>query len=158
MLAGTNGQYQAPGPDKNASVFLVNRWQKPGDEKRTDIPAIYATDEPISGTTFGDQSIAVIAGSWYRYAMYNYSDLRVADGSHLRCNNIALSYNCTRRLLARLKGFTQLTLSANVTNPFIIASSKLQGQDPEELSTDASKVTPTMTRMRTISISLNAGF
>jgi len=158
MTAGTNGQYQAPAPDKNASKFLVNRWQKPGDEAHTDIPAIYASDQNITGSVFNDASLSTIAGSWYRYTMYNYSDLRVVDGSHLRCNNIVLTYNFTRQQLARLKSINQLTLAANVTNPFIIASSKLHGQDPEVLTTSASTVTPTLTRMRTVSFSLNAGF
>ncbi|MCS3802132.1 SusC/RagA family TonB-linked outer membrane protein [Niastella sp. OAS944] len=159
MQAGSNGQYQAPAPDKNASLQLVNRWQKPGDEAYTDIPAIYATDEGISNTEFGgDKSIALLAGSWYRYTMYNYSDLRVVNGSHLRCNNIMFSWNITGKQLAKLKVLNQLTFSANVTNPFIIASKKLHGQDPEVLTTDASKITPTLTRMRTFSFGLNAGF
>jgi hypothetical protein len=62
MLAGSRGQYQAPAPDKNASSFLVNRWQKPGDEQYTDIPAIYASDEPVDGNLFNDKSIMTIAG------------------------------------------------------------------------------------------------
>lgn len=158
MQAGANGQYQAPAPDKNASVFLVNRWQKPGDEANTDIPAIYASDEGISSSTFNDASIATLTTSWYRYSMYNYSDLRVVNGSHIRCNNIVVTYNFTRQQLARFKVLNQATLSANVTNPFIIASSKLQGQDPEILTTDANTVTPVMPRMRTVSLSLNIGF
>jgi TonB-linked SusC/RagA family outer membrane protein len=158
MLAGSYGQYQAPAPDKNASSFLVNRWQKPGDEQYTDIPAIYASDEFVNGTLFNDKSISVLAGTWYRYSMYNYSDLRVVNGSHLRCNNIALSYMFKKQQLGRLKVFNQLSLSANVTNPFVIASKTLHGQDPEVLSSDASSTTPTMSRMRTVSFSLNAGF
>jgi hypothetical protein len=158
MMAGRNGQYQAPAPDKNASLFLVNRWQKPGDEQYTDIPAIYASDEPISGTLFNDKSIKTLADSWFRYTMYNYSDLRVVNGSHLRCNNITLSYVFKKQQLSRLKVLNQLSLSANITNPFVIASKKLHGQDPEVLSVDASSITPTMSRMRTVSFSLNAGF
>ena len=158
MMAGSYGQYQAPAPDKNASSFLVNRWQKPGDEQYTDIPAIYASDEPISSTLFNDKSIMTLGGGWYRYSMYNYSDLRVVNGSHLRCNNIAFSYVFKKQQLGRLKVLNQLSLSANVTNPFVIASKKLHGQDPEVLSVDASSITPTMSRMRTVSFSLNAGF
>jgi hypothetical protein len=90
--------------------------------------------------------------------MYNFSDLRVVNGSHLRCNNIAFSYVFKKQQLGRLKVLNQLSLSANVTNPFVIASKKLHGQDPEVLSVDASSITPTMSRMRTVSFSLNAGF
>ena len=158
MLAGTNGQYQAPAPDKNASLQLINRWEKPGDEQHTTIPAIYANDESPS-YLFNDPSIATPnITSWYRYTMYNYSDLRVVDGSHLRCNNIAVSYNFTRPQLAKLKGLTRLILSANLTNPFIIADKRLMGQDPEILTTNANTVTPTMPRMRTATFSLNVGF
>jgi hypothetical protein len=159
MLAGANGQYQAPAADKNASIFLMNRWQKPGDEAHTDVPAIYSYDEGIDGAgIFNDGSIGTVSTSWYRYTMYNYSDLRVVNGSHLRCNSIVFTYNFSRQQLARLKVINQLTVSGNVTNPFIIASSKLHGQDPEVLTTDANTVTPTMTRMRTLSLSLNVGF
>ena len=159
MLAGAYGQYQAPAADKNASIFLVNRWQKPGDEAHTDVPAIYSFDESISGPSiFNDASFSTLSTSWYRYTMYNYSDLRVVNGSHLRCNSIVLTYNFTRQQLAKLKVINQLTVSGNVTNPFIIASNKLHGQDPEVLTTDASAVTPTLTRMRTVSLSLNVGF
>jgi TonB-linked SusC/RagA family outer membrane protein len=165
MKAGTNGQYQAPGADKNASQFLVNRWQKPGDENYTDIPAIYAYDEGVS-TYFSDPSIATsvnpnngaIGTIWYRYSMYNYSDLRVVNGSHLRCNNIVLTYSFTKQQLARLKVINQLTIAGNVTNPFLIASGKLHGQDPEILSSDANNVTPNMPRMKTASFSINVGF
>jgi hypothetical protein len=159
MQAGPNGQYQAPGADKNASLLLVNRWQKPGDEAHTDIPAIYSADEGISTSTFNDASIATVGTTaWYRYTMYNYSDLRVVNGSHIRCNNIVLTYNFTRQQLARFKVLNQATLSANITNPFLIASNNLHGQDPEILTTDANTVTPTLSRMRTVSLSLNIGF
>ncbi len=157
MLAGTNGQYQAPGADKNASLQLTRRWQKPGDEAFTDIPALYAADESPS-FYFSDVSIGTVGTAWYRYTMYNYSDLRVVNGSHLRCNNIVVTYNFTRQQLKKIKGINTLSLSGNITNPFVIASSKLNGQDPEVLSIDANAVTPTMPRMKTVSFSLNVGF
>ncbi|MBO9633887.1 MAG: SusC/RagA family TonB-linked outer membrane protein [Chitinophagaceae bacterium] len=157
LLAGVNGQYQAPGADKNASRQLTQRWQKPGDEAFTDIPAIYARDESPS-SNFGDGSIGTLGTAWYRYSMYNYSDLRVVNGSHLRCNNIVVSYTFTKQQLKRIKGLNTLSLSGNITNPFVIASSKLNGQDPEVLSIDANTVTPTIARMKTVSFSLNVGF
>lgn len=157
LLAGSNGQYQAPGADRNASLQLINRWKKPGDEAFTDIPAIYARDESPS-FNFSDVSIGTLGTSWYRYTMYNYSDLRVVNGSHLRCNNIVVTYNFTRQQLKRIKGINTLSLSGNITNPFLIADSNLNGQDPELLSIDANTVTPTIARMKTVSFSLNVGF
>ena len=158
MTAGSNGQYLAPGADKNASLLLMNRWQKPGDEAFTDIPALYALDEAATNY-FADNSLAPTGSIiWYRYTMYNYSDLRVVDGSHLRCNNLALTYNFTPQQLRSVKVVKQVSLSANVTNPFLIANKKLHGQDPEIQSTEANTVTPNMPRMKTVSFSLNVGF
>jgi len=158
MTAGSLGQYLAPGADQNASSLLMNRWQKPGDEAFTDIPALYAADDAATNY-FTDNSLAPIGSIiWYRYTMYNYSNLRVVDGSHLRCNNLALTYNFTPQQLRSMKVVKQVSLSANVTNPFLIASKKLHGQDPEIQSTEANIVTPNMPRMKTVSFSLNVGF
>jgi TonB-linked SusC/RagA family outer membrane protein len=157
MVSGSDGQYLAPAADKNASLFLVNRWKQPGDEAFTDIPAIYGADE-TAYYYFSDHSLSPTGGIiWWRYQMYNYSDLRVVDGSHIRCNNLALTYNFTPQQLRLLKVAKQLSLSANVTNPFLIASSRLNGQDPEILNTESYKITPTMPRMKTVSFSLNVG-
>jgi TonB-linked SusC/RagA family outer membrane protein len=162
MLAGKNGQYQPPAADKNASLFLTNRWQKPGDEQFTNIPAIYSFDE-APYPNFNDGSIATSVNNgtvgtiWYKYSMYNYSDVRVVDGSHIRCNNISAAYELTAKQLSKLKGISRLVFSANMTNPFLIASSKLNGQDPEILTTDANSVTPNMPRMRTVTFSVNIG-
>ena len=65
------------------------------------------------------------------YNTYNYSQNRVADGSFVRMKNISLGYRLPKKLLSQLK-IRQMSVKANVTNPFLIyADKKLKGQDPE---------------------------
>ena len=61
--------------------------------------------------------------------MYNFSDIRVAKASFLRCNNISLDYNLPPSLVSK---FAQnVGLSFSVSNPFIIVSKDFKGKDPE---------------------------
>ncbi|MBN9299197.1 MAG: SusC/RagA family TonB-linked outer membrane protein [Filimonas sp.] len=158
LLAGPGGQYQAPAADKNVSQALANRWRKPGDELFTNIPGVFPRDDS-PGLYIGDASLSTstVGNSLYRYTMYNYSDLRVVDGSHLRCNIINLVYEFTPKQLQMIKGISRLNVACSVTNPFLVANSALNGQDPEITTTDANTVTPNMPRMRTVTLSVNLG-
>jgi hypothetical protein len=62
--------------------------------------------------------------------MYNYSDARVVNASFLRCNNISLSYTVPGERLKHLP-VKNLSLTASVSNPFIIVSKDFKGMDPE---------------------------
>ena len=68
-------------------------------------------------------------GSDYAYRMYNFSDIRVADASFLRCNNITLSYNLSNGWITKFAQNMGFTFS--VSNPFIIVSHDYKGKDPE---------------------------
>lgn len=97
-----------------------NRWMLPGDEKRTNIPAI-ATARQVAD----DYKLQ------YAYNAYNYSDERVADGGFIRMKEISLTYDLPKRWISKL-GFNTLSLKAQGTNLFLIyADDKLNGQDPE---------------------------
>ena len=65
--------------------------------------------------------------------MYNYSDLRVVNGSFARCTNIGFNYFFPPKTIASL-GLNNLSLSFNVSNPFIIKSKEFKGLDPEVAS------------------------
>lgn len=151
------GQLKIPGPDKNASNILNQRWRQPGDEKYTDIPAILSSDEDLSNY-LPDNSLSISQyGDIYRYQMYNLSDLRVVKANHLRCNNICVAYSLPRKQLDQLK-LQSLTLALTVTDPFIIKSKGLGKQDPETLSSDANTVVPVVDRQRKFSFSISLGF
>lgn len=102
---------------------FTNRWMQPGDEHVTNIPTIPSALQISQNDQLKEA-----------YNAYNFSTERVADGSFIRMKEISLSYDFPRRWLEKIK-FSKLQLKAQVTNPFLIyADSKLNGQDPEFLS------------------------
>lgn len=109
------------------SVFtkdFTNRWINPGDENFTNIPVI--ADKRIIDTYLNNGSSLEIA-----YNAYNYSTVRVADGSFIRMKNISVGWEFPTDLKKKLK-LTTFTLKGTTTNPFLIYSDKkLNGQDPE---------------------------
>lgn len=126
--------------DKNVRKEFVNRWQKPGDEKYTDIPVLVSPSDPSyadynqhwsSGVSASQSGVPTFAYSLWN--MYDDSDLRVVPGDYLRLSSLTLSYNFTSMQLASTF-LKSLRLSFNVTNVFTLASSKLDGQDPTQTS------------------------
>ncbi|MDO5075477.1 MAG: SusC/RagA family TonB-linked outer membrane protein [Bacteroidales bacterium] len=104
------------------SKEYYNRWLNPGDELRTTVPVLPSQDLI---RLYGEENIE------RAYNTYNYSQMRVADGSFVRMKNISLGYTFASRLLKAVK-MSSASVKLNVTNPFLIyADSKLQGQDPE---------------------------
>lgn len=104
------------------SKNYYNRWLNPGDELRTTVPVLPSQDLIH---LYGEENIE------RAYNTYNYSQMRVADGSFVRMKNISLGYTFAPHLLKAMK-VNNASVKLNVTNPFLIyADSKLQGQDPE---------------------------
>lgn len=101
-----------------------NRWTVPGDEKRTNIPAI------ISKRQYEDNKDLM-----YAYNAYNYSTERIAKGDFIRMKEISLSYDFPQSWIAPAK-ISNLSLKLQATNLFLIyADKKLNGQDPEFFNT-----------------------
>ncbi len=101
-----------------------NRWTVPGDEKRTNIPAI------ISKRQYEDNKDLM-----YAYNAYNYSTERIAKGDFIRMKEISLSYDFPKSWIAPAK-ISNLSLKLQATNLFLIyADKKLNGQDPEFFNT-----------------------
>lgn len=147
MTSGKGGMLSIPSGEVNASTQLLHRWQQPGDELHTDIPALCEQDEDLSAY-LPDNSLSLKGhGPVYRYALYNRSTARVVQASHLRCNRISLNYRTA------LPGITAFSLGLTVTNPFVIKHHRLKGQDPEVIPMDADVYTPTMNRQRNYTIS-----
>ncbi|GIJ95485.1 SusC/RagA family TonB-linked outer membrane protein [Capnocytophaga stomatis] len=104
------------------STEYYNRWVAPGDEWRTEVPALPSQDLI---RLIGEENIEKA------YNTYNYSQNRVADGSFVRMKNISLGYNVPESAIKRYK-MKSLNVRGQVTNPFLIYSdSRLKGQDPE---------------------------
>lgn len=99
-----------------------DRWLQPGDENITNVPA-------ISDQLFNARAGAIGA---YPYNNYNYSNVRVADGSFARLKTVSLTYQLGSDALRRLSVIKNLSITAAATNFFLLYSdSKLNGQDPE---------------------------
>lgn len=98
---------------------FVGRWMATGDELKTNIPSIV------------DKFVNSNLGSDYPYNVYNYTDVRVADGGFIRLKQIMLSYNLPK-LLSEKIGATNASLSLVGNNIALLYSDKrLNGQDPE---------------------------
>ena len=86
ITSSNNGMLSIPNADVNASTELLSRWQQPGDERRTNIPALSVQDEDVS-QYLPDNSLS--QGNYnavYRYSLYNQSTERTVSANHLRCN------------------------------------------------------------------------
>ncbi len=104
------------------STEYYDRWIAPGDEWRTEVPALPSQDLI---RLIGQENIEKA------YNTYNYSQNRVADGSFVRMKNISLGYNVPESAVKRYK-MKSLNVRGQITNPFLIYSdSRLKGQDPE---------------------------
>jgi hypothetical protein len=124
---------QLPSAYSNLPKEFVNRWRKPGDEKTTNIPSIPSLIYyPAVNNYYAPYALNVPGSENYPvslYDMYNYSDARVVSASYLRCNNISLTYNLPEKLLHH--ALRSASLTASVSNPFIIVSKDFKGMDPE---------------------------
>lgn len=123
-------------PENNMSRDYLDRWQHPGDEAHTTIPAIIG---PTNDSYFkylnhwspamSDSGVQTIAESYWD--MYDYSDLRVVSASYLKCTNISLAYEFPKSWLQQLN-VSRLELTLSGSNLFTIADSKLKGQTPTQ--------------------------
>jgi hypothetical protein len=128
-----------PSPYTNLDKELLNRWKQPGDN--TNIPAFYhgVTSSYITLPNGSSQSI---------YDMWGSSDVRVVDASFLRCTQMSLSWNASRRICSKLK-ISDMMVSLTANNIFVICDKRFNGFDPEL----GNSVMP-----RIFSLGLNFGF
>ncbi len=79
--------------NRNQSINLLDRWQKPGDI--TNMPKLSAIGNPLV----------------YTSSKYVYSD------TYIKLSNVSLSYTLPTNMVSRLKG-TRITIYGNATNLF----------------------------------------
>lgn len=129
---GSNG-IGVPNPFDNANRAFADRWRKPGDETKTDIPAIvdrYGEGTQIELPIIVTGTAVAISPVSYAYEAYDKSDLRVVSSSFLRCRNLSFNYSIPAKVLGH-SGVKGIAMGLFVRNAFTIASRKLNGQDPE---------------------------
>lgn len=115
---------------------IANRWT-PGN---TD------TDIPVMGLHEGYET--------FRTLQWKYADIHVMSASFIKLRNIGLSYSLPRKL-SRQWGFNNISLRAQVNNPFYWAANK-EGIDPERF--DANTGTRVQTQLTSYVLGLNINF
>lgn len=104
------------------SKEYLDRWLVPGDEFLTHVPTIPSKELIV---LYGRENIE------RAYNTYNYSQVRVVDGSFVRLKNVSLAYRFPERFIRNM-GLSRADLKLNLTNPCLIYSDRrLRGQDPE---------------------------
>ena len=148
--------FKLPYPAQNMSSEFVDRWQKPGDEEHTNIPALSDEFLTIAGMNPDNKGNVMNTSSMVAYSywqMYNDSDLRVVSGNFLRCTGLSFSYSLSDHIVRKLF-MKSASLSLGVTNPFVIKSKKLKGRDPEQVTLGSGTIPP----QQSYSLMLNLTF
>lgn len=149
-----NNNSSLPFPEDNLPKALVNRWRESGDEHLTDIPGLtnIALDMPADliapaeaeayKYTVVDKDIAgpSINTGWY---MYDWSDVRIANASHIRIRSISLGYDLPLRWIKKA-GMSYARLDFQAQNlGVIVFDKKLKGQDPDQVESIGMPTLPT---------------
>lgn len=154
-LYSNTGQ-KTPKPQQNLSRDLVDRWRKPGDEEKTVIPAL--SSDPLDDVAFRQSIMGQDPAYPYdfalnRWQMYNNSDLRVVDGSHVRLRSASLAYTLPTEWIRPI-GLSFASLRLEGYNLLLFASKELKGQDPAQMSFGSRAVPP----LPSYSLTLNLSF
>ena len=150
-LYGSGQDYRyVTDPLKNLPKDYNDRWKKPGDEKRTNLPAItdedmVAADQEYKGRPL-DGNMTPRPG----LQIYDLSTARVASTDNLRLQALTLRYIVPKPICSRI-GAQSIDLAFQATNLFVIADKKWNGFDP--MSSNANMPLP-----KTYSLSLNLRF
>lgn len=145
-------------PENNVSRDLLKRWQYPGDERRTDVPAIitpsdnayYKYNSHWSSGKADWKGNLVADNSWN---MYDYGNHRVVSGNFLKCSSLSLSYDFGEDILKRLS-LERLSLTLSATNLFTVSAKELKGQTP----TQSGFATIQLSERPTYSLSFSVSF
>lgn len=120
---------------QNISRDLLNRWQKPGDEQHTNIPAIigsgnaakeYYSDHWSSGYPYTGASLGT--DTW---TMYDYSTARVVSADYVKLSTLSLTYEFTQNQLRHM-GMSRLAITLSAYNLKTWCDSALRGQTPTQ--------------------------
>ncbi|WP_333624262.1 SusC/RagA family TonB-linked outer membrane protein [Sphingobacterium siyangense] len=91
----------------------ANRWQKPGDEQWTSVPSL------------------VYPANSYRDWFYQYSEIKILKGDHIRLRDIRLSYDFSNLLKSKT---TRLSAFVYGQNMAIIWRKNKEGIDPQMIT------------------------
>ncbi|MBQ0049233.1 MAG: SusC/RagA family TonB-linked outer membrane protein [Bacteroidales bacterium] len=150
-----DGVSALPQPEDNMRGDFVHRWRTPGDEQHTSIPALtnaslnYRSNSTL--TSYDDHYIdidsqyATYSGpaSYTGWYMYNNSDERVVNASHIRFRSLTLGYDLPKAWISKLK-LTNCRIDFQAQNLCVWTfDKKLKGQDPDQVASIGMPVLPT---------------
>jgi TonB-linked SusC/RagA family outer membrane protein len=142
-----------PAPVMNMRGEFVHRWQRPGDEKYTNVPGMLdAKSYKRTRTPWWNDKPYEFAGTIWN--MYDNSNVRVVSGDYLKLTSLSLRYVVPERICQKMY-MKSAYLSVSGTNLFTICSKKLKGQDPSQFG--SSELINISVRP-TYSLSLNVTF
>ncbi len=121
--------------ERNYSRDYMDRWKQPGDELRTNVPAIISESSPAYWLytnvwcNRSDGEVESFADNYWD--MYDYSNIRVASADYLKLQTVSVTYDLPNQLLDRWK-LTRLAVTASAYNLFTICDPDLKGQTPTQ--------------------------
>ena len=143
--------------ESNVRKEFTNRWQVPGDERRTNIPAIINRSDPMFdyynrhwSQEQGNKTQNFATNLW---SMYDHSDLRVVSGNYLKMQTLTLRYSLQPKFLKKTP-FSSASVSFSTQNLFTISAKALKGQDPSQ----AGFAKPNLSIRPTYTFGLNVAF
>ncbi len=139
-----------PAPHENSSSELVKRWKNPGDEAFTNIPKLTDANVAIVHNNASNNGQTPYYVSNYLFNIYNNSDVRVVNASHVRLSSLALQYTITGVKHTR-NLFSNAMIRLQGNDLVVFADKRFGGQDPETLN-------GTLPRLPSFSLSLDVRF
>lgn len=133
IASGNYGTFR-PSSQQNLRKEFVNRWRYPGDERVTNIPAVQGAQNLSSTMSAWWIDAGYITANRFAtdyYQMYDFSDLRVVKGDHVKLQSVALTYRFPRELCKKLN-VTGASAAFTGSNLFTIANKALRGQSPTQ--------------------------
>ena len=156
LYDNTSSNVSAPQPVQNLRRELVDRWKKPGDEKRTNIPGILSSAdyaETVDKPWWKNENSYKFGENIWQ--MYNNADIRVVSGNYLKLQSLNFRYNLPEELCKRMR-VSAMYLSFSTSNLFTWSSKKLKGQDPTSQSGSASSISVPV--LPSYTLNLNVSF
>ncbi|MCA5006346.1 SusC/RagA family TonB-linked outer membrane protein [Sphingobacterium bovistauri] len=121
--------------ETNIRKEFVDRWQTPGDELQTNIPAIISPSNPLFtqysrhySTSLNSDVPTFAASTW---DMYDNGSQRVVSGNFLKMTSMSMRYTLKPAQLKKTP-FSAAAVSFNTQNLFTIGAKELKGQDPSQ--------------------------
>ena len=135
LYSNRNGSTIAPLPENNVRKEFVHRWQRPGDEKHTNIPGLLPNN--LYQETIGYQlwwngsDYASVRFADNLWQMYDDSNIRVVSGDYLKLQSFSFNYSLSDKLCQKMH-LKSASIGLTGHNIHTWCNSKLKGQDPSQ--------------------------